>query len=78
MLWEVYRANLGVPLVGIGGITTANDAIEYMIVGASAVEIGTANLIDPEASVKVVEGVRAYCSENRIKNISEIVGTLKC
>jgi dihydroorotate dehydrogenase (NAD+) catalytic subunit len=78
MVWEVCRANLGVPLVGIGGITTANDAIEYMIVGASAVEIGTANLIDPEASVKVVEGVRKYCRENGIKNISELVGTLKC
>jgi dihydroorotate dehydrogenase (NAD+) catalytic subunit len=78
MVWEVYRANLGVPLVGIGGITTANDAIEYMIVGASAVQIGTANLIDPEASVRVVEGVRKYCKENGIKNISELVGTLKC
>jgi dihydroorotate dehydrogenase (NAD+) catalytic subunit len=77
MVWEVHRANLGVPLVGVGGITTANDAIEYMIVGASAVEVGTANLIDPEASVKVAEGLRKYCRENQIKNISELVGTLK-
>lgn len=77
MVWEVYGAKLGVPLVGIGGITTANDAIEYMIVGASAVQIGTANLIDPETSVKVAEGIRAYCRENGIKNISELVGTLK-
>jgi dihydroorotate dehydrogenase (NAD+) catalytic subunit len=77
MVWEVHRANLGVPLVGVGGITTANDAIEYMIVGASAVEVGTANLIDPEASVKVADGLRKYCRENEIKNISELVGTLK-
>lgn len=77
MVWEVHRANLGVPLVGVGGITTANDAIEYMIVGASAVEVGTANLIDPEASVKVADGLRKYCRENQIKNISELVGTLK-
>jgi dihydroorotate dehydrogenase (NAD+) catalytic subunit len=78
MVWEVHRANLGVPLVGIGGITGANDAIEYMIVGASAVEIGTASLIDPEASVKAVEGLRMYCKENGIENISDLVGTLKC
>ena len=78
MVWEVYRANLGVPLVGIGGITTANDAIEYMIVGASAVQIGTANLIDPEVSVKVVTGLSEYCRENGISKISELVGTLEC
>ncbi len=78
MVWEVYRANLGVPLVGIGGITTANDAIEYMMVGASAVQIGTANLIDPEVSVKVVAGLREYCRENGINHLSELVGTLEC
>lgn len=78
MVWEVYNARLGVPIVGIGGITTALDAIEFMIVGASAIQIGTANLIDPFASIKVIEGLKSYCIEQGIRNISELVGTLEC
>lgn len=77
MVWEVYNARLGVPIVGIGGITTSLDAIEFMIVGASAIQIGTANLIDPCASIKVIEGLKTYCIKNGIWNISELVGTLK-
>ena len=76
MVWEVYKANLGLPLVGIGGIMTATDAIEFFMVGASAVEIGTANLIDPTASIKVAEGIRQYCADKGIKNISELVGVM--
>lgn len=78
MVWEVHKANLGLPLVGIGGIMTATDAIEFFMVGASAVEIGTANLIDPKASIKVAEGIRQYCVDKGIKNISELVGVLNC
>jgi dihydroorotate dehydrogenase (NAD+) catalytic subunit len=78
MVWEVYHARLGVPIVGIGGITTAIDAIEFMMVGASAVQVGTANLIDPGASIKVAEGLRRYCHENGINHISELVGKLEC
>jgi dihydroorotate dehydrogenase (NAD+) catalytic subunit len=78
MVWEVSRANLGVPLVGVGGITTATDAVEFMMVGASAVQMGTANLVDPGASVKVVEGLREYCRENGIHHAPELVGVLEC
>jgi dihydroorotate dehydrogenase (NAD+) catalytic subunit len=78
MVWEVHKANLGVPLVGIGGIMAATDAIEFLIVGASAVQIGTANLIDPTASIKIVEGIRRYCLDKGIKKISELVGQLNC
>jgi dihydroorotate dehydrogenase (NAD+) catalytic subunit len=78
MVWEVYNARLGVPIVGIGGITRATDAIEFMMVGALAVQIGTANLIDPLTSIKVAEGLRRYCQENRINHISELVGVLEC
>ena len=77
MVWEVYRAGLGLPLVGVGGVTTTNDALEYMMVGASAVQIGTANLVDPETSVKVAEGLRKYCTENGVHKISELVGVLE-
>jgi dihydroorotate dehydrogenase (NAD+) catalytic subunit len=78
MVWEVHKAELGLPLIGIGGIMTATDAIEFFMVGASAVQIGTANLIDPTASVKVAEGIRRYCVDTGIKNISELVGLLNC
>jgi len=78
MVWEVHNANLGLPLVGMGGITTVRDVIEFMMVGASAVQIGTANLIDPTVSTRVIEGLRQYCLDQEIKNISELVGTLKC
>lgn len=78
MVWEVHKANLGLPLVGMGGIMTATDAIEFLMVGASAVQIGTANLIDPTASIKVVEGIRQYCLDRGIKNVSQLVGVLNC
>lgn len=77
MLWEVQKAKLGLPLVGIGGIMTATDAIEFIITGASAVQIGTANFVDPEASIKIITGIKQYCIDNGIKNISELVGVLK-
>ena len=76
MVWEVHKARLGLPLIGIGGVMTATDAIEFFMVGASAVEVGTANLIDPTASIKVAEGIRQYCVDNGIKNISELVGVM--
>jgi len=77
MVWEVYNANLGLPLIGIGGIMTATDAIEFFMVGASAVQVGTANLIDPTASIKVAEGIGQHCLENGIKNVSELVGVVE-
>jgi len=77
MVWQVHAANLGLPLVGIGGITTATDAIEFFLAGASAVQVGSASFVDPEASVKVVRGIRQYCVEQRIHNVSEWVGALK-
>jgi dihydroorotate dehydrogenase (NAD+) catalytic subunit len=77
MVWQVHAAKLGLPLVGIGGITTATDAIEFFLAGASAVQVGSASFVDPEASVKVVRGIRRYCVEQGIQNVSELVGALK-
>jgi dihydroorotate dehydrogenase (NAD+) catalytic subunit len=77
MVWQVHTANLGLPLVGIGGITTATDAIEFFLAGASAVQVGSASFVDPEASVKVVRGIRQYCMEQRIQSVSDLVGALK-
>ncbi len=60
MVHQVYRAGLGVPLIGIGGIAAAEDAIQFLICGADAVQVGTANYIEPDAAVKVCEGISAY------------------
>jgi len=65
-----------VPVIGMGGIMTANDAIEFMLAGASAVQIGTANFINPTAPIDILNGIRNYMVENNIANIEEIVGKL--
>lgn len=76
MVWQAAKA-VNAPLIGIGGIMTAEDAIEFMLVGASAVQVGTANFIDPEASVKMIEGIEDYCRKNAVKRVSELAGSLR-
>ncbi len=73
---EVTR-NRGTPILGLGGIRTASDAIELIIAGASAVAVGTANFIEPGCTVKIIEGIKKYCVRNEIKNIKELVGSLE-
>lgn len=77
MLWELNKANFGLPIIGIGGICTATDALEFIITGASAIQVASANFVDPEVSIKIINGIRQYCVDNGIKNISELVGVLK-
>ncbi len=71
MVWQVAKT-IKLPIVGIGGIMTHEDAIEFMIAGASAVQIGTANFIDPASSEKIIDGLKLYCEQNSIRNINEI------
>jgi len=66
----------GIPILGIGGIRTPSDAIEFIIAGASAVAIGTANFIKPDCAIKIIEGIRQYCIRKKIANIKELVGSL--
>ena len=66
----------GIPILGMGGIRTTSDAIEFIIAGASAVGIGTANFIEPDCSVKIIEGIKKYCAGHNISNIKELVGSL--
>jgi len=68
--------NSGVPILGLGGIRTASDAVEFIIAGASAVAVGTANFIEPGCAVKIVEGIKKYCAAHNIKDIKELVGSL--
>lgn len=75
-VYEVSR-NVKIPILGIGGIFTAEDAIEFLIAGASAVQIGTANFLDPATAVRVAEGISSFCADNGISDVGQLVGTLE-
>jgi dihydroorotate dehydrogenase (NAD+) catalytic subunit len=75
MVWQVKKA-VKIPIVGLGGIMNATDAIEFMLAGASAIQVGTANFIDPKISVKIVEGMEEWCKQQGVRDISEIVGEI--
>jgi dihydroorotate dehydrogenase (NAD+) catalytic subunit len=74
-VYEVARA-VKIPVLGIGGIATGSDAIEFLIAGATAVQVGTANFIDPGAGIKIASGIERYCQENGIPDASALVGSL--
>jgi dihydroorotate dehydrogenase (NAD+) catalytic subunit len=75
----VYEASkvVKVPLIGIGGIMTADDALQFILAGASAVQVGTASFIDPDAAVKVLDGLEAYMKRHEIKNVRSLVGSIE-
>ncbi len=73
IVWQVYRA-VGLPIIGMGGIMNASDAVEFMLAGATAVAVGTANFINPTASVEIVDGIEKYLVENGIDHATHIVG----
>jgi dihydroorotate dehydrogenase (NAD+) catalytic subunit len=76
---KVYKEvtkNRRIPILGMGGIRTASDAIEFIIAGASAVAVGTASFIEPGCAAKIIEGIKKYCVRHNISNIKELVGSL--
>ncbi len=76
---KVYREvtkERGIPILGMGGIRTASDAIEFIIAGASAVAVGTANFIEPGCAAKIIEGIRQYCARYNVVGIKELVGSI--
>ena len=75
MVWQVAAA-VDVPVIGIGGIMTAADALAFIIAGASAVQVGTANFVDPTVSIGIIEGIEAYLENNRIHDVNDLVGSL--
>ncbi len=74
LVWQVCKT-VDIPVIGIGGISSPEDAIEFFIAGASAVEIGTWNFVNPRITMDIIEGLEAYMVENRIQDLSELVGT---
>lgn len=76
LTFEAVQA-VRIPVIGIGGIATAQDALEFIIAGATAIQIGTANYYDPTASIKVIEGLEAYCREQNITSIRALIGSIE-
>ena len=74
-VFQAFQA-VKIPLIGIGGIATVDDALEFIIAGASAVQVGTANFYDPGASMKIIDGLSDYCLRNGLENIRSLVGTV--
>lgn len=76
MVWQVARA-VNIPVVGLGGIMNAADAIEFLMAGATAVEIGTANFIDPTTTIRVIDGMNEWLDNHGVKDVHDIIGCLK-
>lgn len=75
MVWQVARV-IDVPVIGIGGIMTAEDALAFLIAGATAVQVGTANFVDPTATMTIIDGIETYLEENNISDVNELIGSL--
>ena len=76
LIWKVSQV-VRIPIVGMGGISTASDAVEFLIAGATAVQIGTATFVNPLAGPEILEGLVAYCREREIPDVNELVGSLQ-
>ena len=76
MVWQVHKA-VSVPIIGLGGIMNATDAIEFILAGASAIQVGTANFIDPMISVKIVDGIEDYMQRHKVNSIKDLIGALR-
>ncbi len=75
-VWQTFQ-KVNLPLIGMGGITNAEDALEFILAGASAVAIGTANFVDPKTALKVIEGIKQYMQVKGIKNFKDLIGWLE-
>ena len=75
MVWQVAKA-VKIPVIGLGGISNATDAIEFLMAGASAIQIGTANFLDPTVTLKVRDGIDRWLEEHGVKDLKEIIGVI--
>lgn len=77
MVWQCSKA-VSVPILGMGGVTTGTDAVEFMFAGATAVAVGTANFMNPQATVDVIDGIIDYCEEQGVNDVNDLIGALEC
>ena len=77
MVWDVARALPGLPILGIGGIANADDALEFLVAGASAVQVGTATFYDPTASERLLDDLTARLRQTGVHDVNEVIGTLR-
>lgn len=77
MVWQCSKA-VSVPILGMGGVTTGTDAVEFMLAGATAVAVGTANFMNTQATVDVIDGIIDYCEEQGVNDVNDLIGALEC
>ena len=77
MVWQTYKA-VKIPIIGLGGISNWKDAVEFMLAGASAIQIGTYNFVDPTVSIKTIDGINDYCDRHGFTSVTDLVGALTC
>jgi len=77
MVWECYNT-VHIPIIGMGGIMTAEDALEFILAGATAIAVGTGNFVNPRATMDVLDGIKSYLSGKEIKDINELIGSVRC
>lgn len=77
MVWQCSKA-VSVPILGMGGVTTGIDAVEFMLAGATAVAVGTANFMNPQATIDVIDGIIDYCEEQGVNDVNDLIGALEC
>lgn len=77
MVWQVHQS-VQIPILGMGGISTGLDAVEFMLAGATAIAVGTANFVNPHATIEVIKGIESYCEENGIAEVNQLIGALEC
>ncbi|MDY4121949.1 MAG: dihydroorotate dehydrogenase [Ellagibacter isourolithinifaciens] len=77
MVWQCSKA-VSVPILGMGGVATGTDAVEFMLAGATAVAVGTANFMNPQATVDVIDGIIDYCEEQGVNDVNDLIGALEC
>lgn len=77
MVWQCSKA-VSVPILGMGGVTTGTDAVEFMLAGATAVAVGTANFMNPQATVDVIDGIIDYCEGQGVNDVNDLIGALEC
>jgi len=76
MVWQVSQA-VKIPVIGLGGIMSSADAIEFILAGATAIQVGTANFIDPQISIKIMQGIENYLVRHKISSVKDLIGALK-